>query len=87
MKLSEYVDLTRGTKRQLSVELVAKRRGVAPSTVYRWMNGTAKISAEDALAIEQMTDGAVPVESWPQKRGGSDPDTAPAGGEAEESAA
>lgn len=52
------------TDREMSAGDFAADIGVHPSIVYRWLAGDAKPSIENALAIDRVTDGAVPVAAW-----------------------
>lgn len=51
-------------REQLSAADIAPRLGVHMSVVYRWIKGETTPSVDSALAIERLTNGAVPVESW-----------------------
>lgn len=43
---------------------VAQRMGVHPSAVNRWVAGTRRPNSHQALALEELTSGMVPVTSW-----------------------
>lgn len=44
----------------------ATRAGMTQGNVAKLCGGNPRISLDTALTIERVTNGAVPVESWPQ---------------------
>jgi DNA-binding transcriptional regulator YdaS (Cro superfamily) len=43
---------------------VAKRLGVSVESIQKWASGERRPRPEQALAIEQLTGGAIPKERW-----------------------
>jgi len=48
----------------LSQADLARRCGVGEASVCRWLRGTRRPGLDLAIAVEQLTDGAVPAASW-----------------------
>lgn len=57
MDLPTYLSVTHTTQREL-----ASRLGVTPSLIWQWISGHRPISAEQAIAIDRATAGAVTCE-------------------------
>ena len=65
-QLSQYL-----TREGVTQSAFAERLGLTQATVSRLASGLLRPRLDTALAIERITAGAVPVESWAQQEGAS----------------
>lgn len=65
MTLSKWVDQQKRLGIKGSVVNLAAEIGVAPLSVYRWLQGKVAISCYRAVQIYRITEGQVRPEDWP----------------------
>ena len=79
MTLRKYIERAKGTANATSVERMAKSIGVAPSTLYRWIEGAYPVPLPVVMQIRDLTEGAVQPEDWPLPGRTDAPKAAPDG--------
>ena len=70
MTLATYLE-TEATRGGRTVADLAATLGVAPSTIYRWINGEASPSIAHVATLARETLGKVTLEDWLVKREGA----------------